>query len=63
MKDTPSHLKALEEMERECIPVLVEVLSKAGLEAVRYVLWASWYIGTDFIGFGDLLTGGCGCRR
>ena len=39
MKDTPSHLKTLEEIEREGIPGLVEVLHKEGLEAVRYVLW------------------------
>ncbi|MDQ3969510.1 MAG: hypothetical protein M3275_14090 [Thermoproteota archaeon] len=39
MKDTPPHLKALEEIEREGIPGLVEVLREEGIEAVRYVLW------------------------
>ena len=39
MKDTPPHLKALEEIERGCIPGLVEVLREEGLEAVRYFLW------------------------
>ena len=36
MKDTPPHLKALEEIERDCIPGLVRVLREEGLEAVRY---------------------------
>ncbi len=35
----PPHLKALEEIERECIPGLVEVLREEGIEAVRYALW------------------------
>jgi hypothetical protein len=39
MRDTPPHLKTLEEIEREGIPGLVEVLSEEGLDAVRYVLW------------------------
>src|SRR3989337_2705287 len=39
MRDTPSHLKALEEIEREGITGLVEVLREEGLDAVRYVLW------------------------
>jgi hypothetical protein len=39
MKDTPVRLKVLEEIEREGIPGLVEVLHKEGLEALRYVLW------------------------
>jgi hypothetical protein len=39
MRDTPPHLKPLEEIERECISGLVEVLHKEGLDAVRYVLW------------------------
>jgi hypothetical protein len=39
MRDTPPHLKALEEIEREGIPGLVEVLREEGLDAVRYVLW------------------------
>ena len=39
MKDTPNHLKTLEEIEQQAMPGLVEVLHKEGLEAVRYVLW------------------------
>ena len=39
MKETPSHLKALEEIECEGIPGLVEVLRESGIDAVRYVLW------------------------
>jgi hypothetical protein len=39
VKETPSHLKALEEIEREGIPGLVEVLRESGIDAVRYVLW------------------------
>ncbi len=39
MKRRPPHLKTLEEIERECIPGLVEVLREEGLEAVRYFLW------------------------
>lgn len=36
---TPPHLKALEEIERQAMPGLVEVLEKEGVEAVRYALW------------------------
>ncbi len=39
MKDTPPHLKAPEEIEREGIPGLLEVLREEGVDAVRYVLW------------------------
>ncbi len=39
MKDTPQHLQALEEIERDGIPGLVEVLREEGVESVRYVLW------------------------
>ncbi len=38
MKDTPPHLKALEEIERN-VSGLVEVLREEGIDAVRYVLW------------------------
>ena len=38
-EDTPPHLKTLEEIERETIPGLVEVLREEGIDAVRYVLW------------------------
>jgi hypothetical protein len=39
MTEQPTHLKALEEIERESIPGLVEVLREEGLDAVRHVLW------------------------
>ena len=39
MSPTPPHLKALEEIEREGVPGLVEVLREEGIDAVRYVLW------------------------
>ncbi len=39
MKGTPTHFKALEEIERTSIPGLVEVLREEGIDAVRYVLW------------------------
>jgi hypothetical protein len=39
MRDTPPHLKTLEEIEREGIPGLVELLREEGLDTVRYVLW------------------------
>ena len=33
------HLRALDKIERECIPGLVNVLREDGPEAVRYFLW------------------------
>ena len=39
MRDTPPHLKPLEEIEKTGIPGLVEVLREEGLDGVRYVLW------------------------
>ncbi len=49
MKRRPPHLKTLEEIERECIPGLVEVLREEGLEAVRYFLWdlTGWHHNYD----------------
>ncbi len=49
MKRTPPRLKTLEEIERECIPGLVEVLREEGLEAVRYSLWdmTGWHANYD----------------
>jgi hypothetical protein len=38
MKDTPPHLKDLEEIERECITGFVEALRQKGLKAVRRTL-------------------------
>jgi hypothetical protein len=39
MSDAKSHLKTLSEIERDCIPGLVEVLRQEGVEGVRYALW------------------------
>jgi hypothetical protein len=39
MKDTAQHLRTLEEVERGCIPGLVNVLREEGVDAVRYFLW------------------------
>lgn len=39
MKGTPPHLKALEEIESNGVPGLVEVLREEGVDAVRYILW------------------------
>ena len=33
------HLKILEEIERTCVPGLVEVLRTEGIEGARYALW------------------------
>jgi hypothetical protein len=40
-----THLKALEEIEREGIPGLVEVLREEGTDAIRHILWdaTSWH--------------------
>ena len=35
MRDTPPHLKALEEVEREGIPSLTEVLREEDIDAVK----------------------------
>ncbi len=39
MSDAKPHLRTLEEIEREGIPGLVEVLRAEGIRAVRHVLW------------------------
>jgi hypothetical protein len=39
MSPTPPHLRALEEMERDGIAGLVEVLREEGLDGARYALW------------------------
>jgi len=39
MSDPKPNLETLEEIERECLPSLVQVLREEGLEAVRYFLW------------------------
>ena len=38
MTNARPHLKTLEEIERDCIPGLVEVLCTEGIEGVRYTL-------------------------
>ncbi len=39
MSPMPEYLEALEEIERDGLPGLVEVLRQEGLDAVRLVLW------------------------
>ena len=39
MGDTPTHLRVLEEVERDGIPGLLEVLREDGIDGVRYALW------------------------
>jgi hypothetical protein len=41
MRDTPPHLKALQEIEKTGIPGLVEVLREEGLDAVTILLKGS----------------------
>ena len=35
MRDTPAHLKTLEEIEKTGIPGLIEMLREEGIDAVR----------------------------
>lgn len=39
MGEPRPHLRTLEEIERDCVPGLVEVLHTEGIEGVRYALW------------------------
>ena len=39
MPESRPHLKTLDEIERDCIPGLVEVLRTEGIGGVRYALW------------------------
>ena len=39
MSDAKPVLKTLEEIERTCVPGLVEVLRTEGIDGVRYALW------------------------
>ncbi len=45
MKDTAQHLRTFEEIERDRIPGLVNVLREEGQDAVRYFLWdmSGWH--------------------
>ena len=45
MSDTPSHLQALEEVEKAGIPGLLKVLREEGIGAVRYMFWdaSGWH--------------------
>ena len=42
MRKANSHLRTLEEIERTCVPGLVEVLRTEGAEGVRYALASGW---------------------
>ncbi len=48
MSDSEPHLKTLEEIERECLPGLVEVLRAEGVEGVRYALWDMTHWHADY---------------
>ena len=39
------HLRTLEEIERNCVPGLLEVLRREGIEGARHALWdkTGWY--------------------
>ena len=39
MSEPRPHLKTLEEIERDCVPGLVEVLRTEGIDGVRSALW------------------------
>ena len=43
------HLKTLDEIEKDCIPGLVEILHLEGIEGVRFALWdmTDWHIKYD----------------
>lgn len=49
MGNSRKHLKTLEEIERDCIPGLVEVLHLEGIEGVRFTLWdmTNWHVKYD----------------
>lgn len=38
MSEPRPHLKTLEEIERDCVPGLLEILRTEGIEGVRYAL-------------------------
>ena len=58
MESNRAHLKTLEEIERDCIPGLVEVLREEGIEAARYAMWdmTGWH--KDY----DPVSGGVGLQ-
>ena len=39
MPDPKPHLEDLADIERDCIPGLVEVMRTEGVDGVRYALW------------------------
>ena len=45
MSDAKPHLRTLEEIERTCVPGLVEVMRTEGTDGVRYALWdmTAWH--------------------
>ena len=46
---SPTSGRTLEEIERTCVPGLVEVLRTEGVEGVRYALWdmTGWHCDYD----------------
>ena len=49
MDNPRPHLKSLDEIERDCVPGLVEILHLEGIEGVRYALWdmTDWHAKYD----------------
>lgn len=58
MSNGSSKLRTLEEIERDCIPGLVEILQQEGLKAVRYSLWetTNWHWDYDPLVWKDTAT-------
>lgn len=58
MSNGSPKLRTLDEIERECIPGLVEILQQEGLKAVRYSLWemTNWHWDYDPLVWKDIAT-------
>jgi hypothetical protein len=59
MESTSEHLKALEEIERDGLPSLAEVLHEEGLDTIRRVLWGATRCTTSI----SLQLGATGLRK
>ncbi|MDP9474989.1 MAG: hypothetical protein M3R38_04750 [Actinomycetota bacterium] len=56
MSHAKPHLRALEEIERTCVPGLVEVPCTEDIKGVRYALWdtTNWHREHDQTSLSDL---------
>lgn len=61
MKETPPHLRTIEEIEQISIPGLVEVLREKGFDKVQAVLWdaTGWHNGSTQLGEGEEVRSPC----